>query len=85
MRNHSWHHSNSSSVFAQTGLAAALHEEDEDDFDADELCVVCWVGQRSVALVHGNDAHLVREGEGAAAALQLHMYVTFTACCVICT
>jgi aspartate oxidase len=58
MRNHS---SNSSSVFAQTGLAAALHEEDEDDFDADELCVVCWVGQRSVALVHGNDAHLVRK------------------------
>jgi hypothetical protein len=31
----------------------------EDGIDEENLCVVCWVGHRSVALVHGNDAHLV--------------------------
>jgi hypothetical protein len=39
--------------------AAALSSYEEDAIDEDELCVVCWVGQRSVALVHGEDAHLV--------------------------
>jgi hypothetical protein len=60
------------------GFNAEICEQGDglgDDFDFDELCVVCWVGQRSVALVHGNDAHLVRKGGAAAAGVTACMCI----------
>jgi hypothetical protein len=53
----------SNTAAAAAGLRTAEVYAEED------LCVVCWEGQRSAALVHGNDAHLVRcTATGAAAA-----------------
>ncbi|KAF6263865.1 hypothetical protein COO60DRAFT_1457873 [Scenedesmus sp. NREL 46B-D3] len=38
------------------GAGAACAEEAEQDDE--QLCVVCWAGLRSVAMVHGGTAHL---------------------------
>jgi hypothetical protein len=45
----------------------------------DSLCVVCWEGVRSVALVHGSDAHLVSQCSSCIC-LQLDTLVV----CVLC-
>jgi hypothetical protein len=52
---------------------AGIDVEDEVD-----LCVVFWEAQRSVALVHGNDAHLV-SGKAAPAAASCVSVLVFIA------
>ncbi|WIA34163.1 hypothetical protein OEZ86_012523 [Tetradesmus obliquus] len=41
-----------------SNAAAVSSADDGGGINEDELCVVCWEGRRSVALVHGDDAHL---------------------------
>jgi hypothetical protein len=52
---------------SQSTAAAELKCDDEDAFHEGELCVVCWEEQRSVALIHDDDAHLVsnRSNDGS--------------------
>jgi hypothetical protein len=69
---------------AAAAAAAALSSDDEECINEEDLCVVCWVGQRSVALVHGADAHLVSNTAAPAAAWASHKlrwYLVLPACC----
>ncbi|WIA34165.1 hypothetical protein OEZ86_012525 [Tetradesmus obliquus] len=43
---------------ARSFAAAAAAGPGQTDGYEQELCVVCWECRRSVALVHGDDAHL---------------------------
>jgi hypothetical protein len=62
---------------AVAAAAAAALSSDEEECINEELCVVCWVGQRSVALVHGADAHLVSNTAIAAASVEPKLAVAF--------